>query len=150
MCIILLLLFSSPDPSTRGPRIPEELLPRCKKTNCGGLLRPHVVWFHENLDPKILKSAGIRMKRKFCSPVLLFLLIFFVFQTKSWKNAIYALWWVLQVLFILLPCMLLSWHQEVFQLQNLTWKSPQQLITLGKYFALKIPVSLFNFQLNEF
>lgn len=36
----------SPDP---GP------LPKCKQ--CGGLLRPHVVWFGEALDPGILKAA---------------------------------------------------------------------------------------------
>ena len=48
----------------KGPRIPIELLPRCKNTKCGGLLRPHVVWFNENLDSKILKSVGIVGEKK--------------------------------------------------------------------------------------
>lgn len=30
-------------------------LPRCEK--CSGLLRPHVVWFGEQLDPFVLKQA---------------------------------------------------------------------------------------------
>jgi NAD-dependent deacetylase len=30
-------------------------LPKCK--SCGGLLRPHVVWFGESLDPDILQQA---------------------------------------------------------------------------------------------
>jgi len=52
----------SPDPNMKGPRIPIELLPRCKNTKCGGLLRPHVVWFNENLDSKILKSVDEKLK----------------------------------------------------------------------------------------
>ena len=28
-------------------------LPRCQKPTCGGLLRPHVVWFGENLDEQV-------------------------------------------------------------------------------------------------
>jgi NAD-dependent deacetylase len=31
------------------------ILPKCD--DCSGLLRPHVVWFGENLDPEILKQA---------------------------------------------------------------------------------------------
>jgi NAD-dependent deacetylase sirtuin 5 len=27
-------------------------LPKCKKNECNGLLRPNVVWFEETLDPK--------------------------------------------------------------------------------------------------
>ena len=27
---------------------------RCKKKGCGGLLRPHVVWFGEGLDPQVM------------------------------------------------------------------------------------------------
>ncbi|NIG57919.1 NAD-dependent protein deacylase sirtuin-5, mitochondrial isoform X2 [Pontoporia blainvillei] len=30
----------------------------CEEAACGGLLRPHVVWFGENLDPAILEEAG--------------------------------------------------------------------------------------------
>lgn len=39
-------------------KIPESLLPRCKQSTCGGLLRPHVVWFHENLDPSVMRKAS--------------------------------------------------------------------------------------------
>ncbi|XP_075972048.1 NAD-dependent protein deacylase sirtuin-5, mitochondrial-like [Anticarsia gemmatalis] len=34
--------------------IPEKDLPHCKKPGCGGLLRPHIVWFGEMLDPAIV------------------------------------------------------------------------------------------------
>ncbi|CAI2730805.1 unnamed protein product [Schistosoma spindalis] len=41
--------------------IPISQLPRCKNlinnNICGGLLRPHVVWFGENLEPHILSKA---------------------------------------------------------------------------------------------
>lgn len=30
---------------------------RCEEAGCGGLLRPHVVWFGENLDPAILEEV---------------------------------------------------------------------------------------------
>lgn len=33
-----------------------EELPHCN--NCGGLLRPHIVWFGENLDEEILRNTG--------------------------------------------------------------------------------------------
>jgi len=45
----------APDTDTQDARIPEEELPRCSK--CAGLLRPHVVWFGESLDPDVLMSA---------------------------------------------------------------------------------------------
>ncbi|XP_018652344.1 putative chromatin regulatory protein sir2 [Schistosoma mansoni] len=42
--------------------IPLSQLPRCQNrinnNICGGLLRPHVVWFGENLEPHILSKAG--------------------------------------------------------------------------------------------
>ncbi|XP_054714410.1 NAD-dependent protein deacylase sirtuin-5, mitochondrial-like [Uloborus diversus] len=44
-----------PEPDTQDARIPEGELPRCAK--CAGLLRPHVVWFGESLDPDILMAA---------------------------------------------------------------------------------------------
>ncbi|XP_014705025.1 NAD-dependent protein deacylase sirtuin-5, mitochondrial [Equus asinus] len=47
----------SPDPETQSARIPAENLPRCEEAGCGGLLRPHVVWFGENLDPAILEEV---------------------------------------------------------------------------------------------
>ena len=34
-------------------------LPRCKKPSCGGLLRPHVVWFGENLDEQVVTCKKI-------------------------------------------------------------------------------------------
>lgn len=45
----------APDVGVLDARIPEEELPRC--TKCAGLLRPHVVWFGESLDPDVLMSA---------------------------------------------------------------------------------------------
>ena len=49
-------LFRLPDPDEQNePEIPEDELPRC--SDCEGLLRPHVVWFGENLDEKIVESA---------------------------------------------------------------------------------------------
>ncbi|XP_019653516.1 NAD-dependent protein deacylase sirtuin-5, mitochondrial isoform X5 [Ailuropoda melanoleuca] len=47
----------APDPETQDARIPVEKLPRCEEAGCGGLLRPHVVWFGENLDPAILEEV---------------------------------------------------------------------------------------------
>ncbi|CAE1321586.1 SIRT5 [Acanthosepion pharaonis] len=47
--------------------IPVELLPRCKKDSCKGLLRPHVVWFGESLDPVVLmKTEEILEKCDLC------------------------------------------------------------------------------------
>lgn len=41
--------------------VPASQLPRCQNlinsNICGGLLRPHVVWFGENLEPHILSRA---------------------------------------------------------------------------------------------
>ncbi|MCL4134446.1 UNVERIFIED_CONTAM: hypothetical protein GTU68_037479, partial [Idotea baltica] len=45
----------APDPNATDARIPEQDLPRCQK--CSGLLRPHVVWFGEGLDEKVLSRA---------------------------------------------------------------------------------------------
>ncbi|XP_022254666.1 NAD-dependent protein deacylase sirtuin-5, mitochondrial-like [Limulus polyphemus] len=45
----------SPDPDAEDARVEEGELPRCKK--CTGLLRPHVVWFGESLDPDVLMNA---------------------------------------------------------------------------------------------
>uniref|UniRef100_A0A8C6QC26 NAD-dependent protein deacylase sirtuin-5, mitochondrial n=1 Tax=Nannospalax galili TaxID=1026970 RepID=A0A8C6QC26_NANGA len=33
------------------------LLAQCEEAGCGGLLRPHVVWFGENLDPAVLEEV---------------------------------------------------------------------------------------------
>jgi len=45
----------SPDPNTKSEIIPEDQLPRCK--SCGGLLRPGVVWFGEQLDKNIMQQV---------------------------------------------------------------------------------------------
>ncbi|KAA0196937.1 hypothetical protein HAZT_HAZT008013, partial [Hyalella azteca] len=46
----------APDPNVRSANIPVESLPRCQ--DCGGLLRPSVVWFGESLDEDILLRAS--------------------------------------------------------------------------------------------
>ena len=45
----------APDPNTPDVKIPISDLPKCN--SCGGLLRPHIVWFGESLDDKVLDSA---------------------------------------------------------------------------------------------
>ncbi|XP_015349514.1 NAD-dependent protein deacylase sirtuin-5, mitochondrial isoform X1 [Marmota marmota marmota] len=47
----------APEPETEDARIPVEKLPRCEEAGCGGLLRPRVVWFGENLDPAVLEEV---------------------------------------------------------------------------------------------
>jgi NAD-dependent deacetylase sirtuin 5 len=44
----------APDPNQSEASLPMDQLPKC---SCGGLLRPNVVWFNENLDPAILNVA---------------------------------------------------------------------------------------------
>ena len=46
----------APDPDAANARIPAEDLPRC--TDCGGLLRPAVVWFGEGLDDEVLEVSA--------------------------------------------------------------------------------------------
>ena len=45
----------APDRHAQEAMIPEEELPRC--VACGGLLRPAVVWFGENLKDEVLSAA---------------------------------------------------------------------------------------------
>ena len=47
----------APDPDTTEARLPLSDLPQCQVENCGGLLRPHVVWFGEGLDEDILMKT---------------------------------------------------------------------------------------------
>lgn len=47
----------APDPDTQDAFIPVDELPRCTEAGCGGLLRPDVVWFGENLDHEVLEST---------------------------------------------------------------------------------------------
>ncbi|KAK7873945.1 hypothetical protein R5R35_012956 [Gryllus longicercus] len=46
-----------PDADADTSNIPLHDLPHCCKANCNGLLRPHVVWFGEGLDPDVLRAA---------------------------------------------------------------------------------------------
>nr|VZI47320.1 unnamed protein product [Spirometra erinaceieuropaei] len=41
------------------PTIPVDQLPRCAESGCGGLLRPHFVWFGEPLNPLDLDRANM-------------------------------------------------------------------------------------------
>ncbi|KAI1298157.1 NAD-dependent protein deacylase sirtuin-5, mitochondrial [Halotydeus destructor] len=50
--------LGDPDPTTLDSTVPVKELPHCKKVNCNGLLRPHVVWFGEQLDPRVLEQAA--------------------------------------------------------------------------------------------
>ncbi|XP_064521565.1 NAD-dependent protein deacylase sirtuin-5, mitochondrial isoform X2 [Pseudopipra pipra] len=47
----------APDPETADAAIPVEDLPQCEEDGCNGLLRPHVVWFGEALDPDVLTAV---------------------------------------------------------------------------------------------
>ncbi|XP_043464999.1 NAD-dependent protein deacylase sirtuin-5, mitochondrial-like [Leptopilina heterotoma] len=47
----------SPDPNTLSSDVAVKDLPRCNKNNCGGLLRPYIIWFGENLDQQVLSNA---------------------------------------------------------------------------------------------
>lgn len=41
--------------------IPRMQLPRCER--CNGLLRPHVVWFGESLDPMIMERTDAALEK---------------------------------------------------------------------------------------
>lgn len=65
----------SPSSNERQERIPDLLLPRCKNSSCGGLLRPDIVWFNENLNPTVLNKASmISLSHFFILQILIFLL----------------------------------------------------------------------------
>ncbi|XP_017888143.1 NAD-dependent protein deacylase sirtuin-5, mitochondrial-like [Ceratina calcarata] len=51
-----------PDPNIMVSDIPIEDLPRCRKGNCKGLLRPHIVWFGENLDEHVLDKVHLAVE----------------------------------------------------------------------------------------
>ncbi|XP_062501414.1 NAD-dependent protein deacylase sirtuin-5, mitochondrial-like [Corticium candelabrum] len=48
----------APDPNTPEACIPAADLPRCEQPGCGGLLRPHVVWFGEPLFHDVLQQVN--------------------------------------------------------------------------------------------
>lgn len=53
----------APDPDAQDAKIPEEDLPRCELPNCGGLARPHVVWFGESLDRGVLQATNAALDK---------------------------------------------------------------------------------------
>lgn len=54
---MILSIARSADPDFVSSDIPVKDLPRCRKNNCGALLRPDIVWFGEGLDSKVLDKA---------------------------------------------------------------------------------------------
>ena len=49
------MFLGKPDPNTKSAKIQVDKLPKCPK--CGGLLRPAVIWFGENLDSDVINKA---------------------------------------------------------------------------------------------
>uniref|UniRef100_UPI00358F53E8 NAD-dependent protein deacylase sirtuin-5, mitochondrial n=1 Tax=Myxine glutinosa TaxID=7769 RepID=UPI00358F53E8 len=47
----------APSPDNQDAGISVEDLPRCQLPGCGGLLRPHVIWFGESLDEDIMTKV---------------------------------------------------------------------------------------------
>lgn len=50
----------APD-TMKEANIPRMQLPRCE--HCNGLLRPHVVWFGESLDPTIMERTDAALEK---------------------------------------------------------------------------------------
>jgi NAD-dependent deacetylase sirtuin 5 len=55
--------YGAPDPNASEARLPTSSLPRCQTGECGGLLRPHVVWFGEGLDKDVLRSTDEELEK---------------------------------------------------------------------------------------
>ena len=53
----------APEPGAASDLIPEASLPRCGLAGCGGLLRPHVVWFGEGLEEAVLEAAHSHLQQ---------------------------------------------------------------------------------------
>ena len=53
--------LGKPDPKTPSAKIPVDQLPKCSK--CGGLLRPAVIWFGENLDSNVMRKASAELEK---------------------------------------------------------------------------------------
>jgi hypothetical protein len=66
-------LFRSPDEN--GPEIDEKDLPRCRK--CQSLLRPHIVWFGEQIWSDV--SEKIEKEIQLCDLFLVVCFLFFSF-----------------------------------------------------------------------
>uniref|UniRef100_A0A8C5K0F9 NAD-dependent protein deacylase sirtuin-5, mitochondrial n=1 Tax=Jaculus jaculus TaxID=51337 RepID=A0A8C5K0F9_JACJA len=56
-CGIVAENYKSPICPALPPWDPGKDSSRCEEAGCGGLLRPHVVWFGENLDPAVLDEV---------------------------------------------------------------------------------------------
>ena len=50
-------MYRAPDPDARSDVIPEAQLPWCKRAECRGLVRPHVIWFGECLEEEVLDAT---------------------------------------------------------------------------------------------
>ena len=57
----LFVYVSAPDPGTEDARIPINELPQCGL--CRSLLRPHVIWFGEQLDEAVLDRTYKEMDK---------------------------------------------------------------------------------------
>ena len=53
----------APEPGAASDLIPAASLPRCGLAGCGGLLRPHVVWFGEGLEEAVLEAAHSHLQQ---------------------------------------------------------------------------------------
>lgn len=61
LLIKFLLIMHCSDPSQAQDQLPPidvSDLPKCK--HCGKLVRPHIVWFGESLDPGVLDKASMK------------------------------------------------------------------------------------------
>ena len=74
-----------------SPTVVYYLRPRCQAPGCGGLLRPHVVWFGEGLDENVLSAAHDELEK--CD---LCLVVSFVMMTSSNGNIFPRNWPFLQ------------------------------------------------------
>lgn len=52
-----------PDANADSSIIPEKDLPRCQKSGCDSLVRPHVVWFGESLEEHVLEQTHTELGR---------------------------------------------------------------------------------------
>ncbi|KAJ8026068.1 NAD-dependent protein deacylase sirtuin-5, mitochondrial [Holothuria leucospilota] len=52
-----------PDANADSSIIPEKDLPRCQKSGCESLVRPHVVWFGESLEEHVLEQTHTELGR---------------------------------------------------------------------------------------
>ncbi|CAG8495750.1 11525_t:CDS:2 [Ambispora gerdemannii] len=65
--------------------IPQDQLPRCNL--CTGLLRPHVVWFHESLDEKVYEKIQAELDR--CDLILVIGTSGMVYPAAAFASAVH-------------------------------------------------------------